>query len=260
MEGKRTDPTLESKWFRVQAAGMKNADPETAEILRQIGDKLGHSNGSGKDSGETRTADSNRQRRDVGNAGSGRRVQSKELSGRLSKARTDAVENNGDALAGGVHGVSKGVLENDRQIRTPIENGETAKFSKERISEVRKRLKTASNKAKQAGTKKPAALFSRKPSKEDVEFDHDFLVQLSDVDELFRHAISHKTSMKGVFEDVYPKAKYLGEDMLEGALVRGLDSHGLAGAVQTGGPPSWLGPDVNALSALYALHHQAIDS
>src|SRR6185312_10305946 len=47
--------------------------------------------------------------------------------------------------------------------------------------------------------------------------------------------------------------------MLERALVRGLDPHGLAGAVRAGGPPSWPGPDVNALSALYALHHQGID-
>jgi len=44
--------------------------------------------------------------------------------------------------------------------------------------------------------------------------------------------------------------------MLERALVRGLDPHGLAGAVRAGGPPSWPGPDVNALSALYVLHHR----
>jgi hypothetical protein len=38
MEGKRTDTDLESKWFRVQAAGMKKADPDTAEILKKIGE------------------------------------------------------------------------------------------------------------------------------------------------------------------------------------------------------------------------------
>lgn len=40
LEGKRTDAALESKWFRVQAAGIQKADPATAEILKQIGDRV----------------------------------------------------------------------------------------------------------------------------------------------------------------------------------------------------------------------------
>lgn len=40
MDGKRTDTELESKWFRVQAAGMKKADPDTAEILKRIGEAV----------------------------------------------------------------------------------------------------------------------------------------------------------------------------------------------------------------------------
>ena len=40
MDGKRTDTELESKWFRVQAAGMKKSDPDTAEILKRIGETV----------------------------------------------------------------------------------------------------------------------------------------------------------------------------------------------------------------------------
>ncbi|WP_177171833.1 hypothetical protein [Nitrosovibrio tenuis] len=57
--------------------------------------------------------------------------------------------------------------------------------------------------------------FSRTPNKEDVAFAHDFLVELADVDELFRHAISHKTSLKGVFSEVYPDAVYVGDGTRE---------------------------------------------
>ncbi|SEL25761.1 hypothetical protein [Nitrosovibrio tenuis] len=40
IDGKRTDAALESKWFRVQATGMKKVDAETAELLRQIGEAV----------------------------------------------------------------------------------------------------------------------------------------------------------------------------------------------------------------------------
>lgn len=54
--------------------------------------------------------------------------------------------------------------------------------------------------------------FSRSAADPDVAFAHDFLVELADVDELFRYPLSHRTSREGVFEDVYPDARYLGED------------------------------------------------
>jgi len=104
MDGKRSDTELESKWFRVQAAGMKKEDPDTAEILKRI--------------------------------------------------------------------------------------GETVK-AKETASEAPK--------------------FSRSASNEDIEFAHEFLTELSAVDELFRYPISHKTSLQGVMEEVYPGAKYVGD-------------------------------------------------
>ncbi|MDN5934955.1 MAG: hypothetical protein L0H75_02110, partial [Nitrosospira sp.] len=40
MDGKRTDTALESKWFRVQAAGIQKTDAETAGILRQISEAV----------------------------------------------------------------------------------------------------------------------------------------------------------------------------------------------------------------------------
>ncbi|MBN9123247.1 MAG: hypothetical protein J0I60_00745, partial [Nitrosospira sp.] len=176
MDGKRTDTELESKWFRVQAAGMKKADPDTAEILKRIGEavksgKLELPNIAEKDYGSTGTTDGISQR---GNE------RTKELSGRESKARVDAVENRGNALAGGIPGGSERVLANDGQRRTEVEGNETAKFS-------------------------------RSPSNEDIEFAHEFLTELSGVDELFRHTLSHKTSLQGVMKEVYPGTEYVGD-------------------------------------------------
>ncbi|MBN9127231.1 MAG: hypothetical protein J0I90_06575 [Nitrosospira sp.] len=104
MDGKRTDTELESKWFRVQAAGMKKADPDTSEILKRIGEAV---------------------------------------------------------------------------------------------------------KPKEATSESPK--FSRSASNEDIEFAHEFLTELSGVDELFRHKVSHKTSLQGVMEEVYPGTKYVGD-------------------------------------------------
>ncbi|MCX7184920.1 MAG: hypothetical protein NTW90_06770 [Nitrosospira sp.] len=54
------------------------------------------------------------------------------------------------------------------------------------------------------------ALFSRSDNS-DAEFAHDFLANLADVDELFRYPVSNKTSLEGVFSDVYPEAEYIGD-------------------------------------------------
>jgi hypothetical protein len=40
MEGKRTDAALESKWFRLQAAAMRKADPATADMLLKISETI----------------------------------------------------------------------------------------------------------------------------------------------------------------------------------------------------------------------------
>jgi hypothetical protein len=156
LEGKRADAALESKWFRVQAAGMKNADAETVEILKQIGEAM--------------------------KAGSG-------------SEPTLAVAGQQPAFAADP--------ETSSSQDDPIARGQT----KGKIRETEKAGKNA--------TRDIEAKFSRAPNKEDIEFAHDFLVELSDVDELFKHKVSHKTSLKGVFEDVYPNAKYLGEDTRE---------------------------------------------
>jgi hypothetical protein len=44
-----------------------------------------------------------------------------------------------------------------------------------------------------------------------MAFTHEFLIELAGMEELFRFKRSHRTSLEGVFADVYPEAEYLGE-------------------------------------------------
>lgn len=57
--------------------------------------------------------------------------------------------------------------------------------------------------------------FSRAPNKSDIAFANEVLTELAGVDELFRYPLSHRTSLKGVFEDVYPESKYVGDGTRE---------------------------------------------
>src|SRR6185312_7860901 len=53
---------------------------------------------------------------------------------------------------------------------------------------------------------------SRNTADLDIAFAHEFLIKLAGVEELFRFKTSGKTSLEGVFAEVYPEAEYLGKD------------------------------------------------
>lgn len=63
--------------------------------------------------------------------------------------------------------------------------------------------------------RKDGPKFSRTPNKQGIEFANEVLTELAGVDELFRYPLSHKTSLKGVFEDVYNGAEYIGDGTRE---------------------------------------------